>query len=461
MMAERRGRWYTCAGRGLVRWSEPSLVRTVEEGPNVTPDRWQTPPRGRGTSVLALPTVVFAVLALLLAGCDDGPPDPAVPEAVPEADGSEAASAGSAVGWSRVAHREPVFGGRGRQQMLDVAAGGPGLVAVGLDTHRDAAAVWTSPDGSDWSRVAHDEQILGGDGRQGMYGVAAVESGLVAVGTDGLAAAVWSSPDGTDWSRVTPGSPDLIEGSGLGMFAVTAAGPGLVAVGSDLLRDAGAVWTSTDGQDWARVPHDDEVFARLPEVALALAEAPSPVSDSGSVQLSAVVAGGPGVVAVGEDGASAAVWTSEDGLVWSRVAHDEEVFGGSGRQWMAGVSTGGPGLVAVGFDEAEQAAAVWTSPDGLVWSRVAHDPQALGGSDSQSMRAVVAAGPGVVAVGGADGDPAVWTSPDGLVWSRVPHDEDAFGGEGRRWMWAVTAGGPGLVGVGAGGNEAAGVWTSP
>lgn len=294
--------------------------------------------------MLALSTVLLAVLALLLAACDDAPPDPAVPEA----DGSGAASAGDAVAWSRVAHRERVFGGRGRQQMLDVVAGRPGLVAVGLDTHRDAAAVWTSPDGADWARVAHDEQILGGDGRQGMYGIVTVDAGLVAVGTDGLAAAVWSSPDGTAWSRVTPGSLDLTEGSGLGMLAVTAAGPGLVAVGSDLLRDAGAVWTSTDGQDWARVPHDDETFARRPEVALALAGAPSPVSDSGSVQLSAVVAGGPGVVAVGEDGESAAVWTSEDGMVWSRVAHDEEVFGAAGGQWMAGVSVGGPGLVGVG-----------------------------------------------------------------------------------------------------------------
>jgi hypothetical protein len=48
--------------------------------------------------------------------------------------------------------------------------------------------------------------------------------------------------------------------------------------------------------------------------------------------MSAVVAGGPGLVAVGHDDAGededAAVWTSPDGLVWSRVPHDEAVFGG-------------------------------------------------------------------------------------------------------------------------------------
>lgn len=395
---------------------------------------------------------VLALLTLVLAGCADDVPEPA--DAGP---GDPDAVASS---WSRVAHQDRVFGGRGRQQMLDVAAGSGGLVAVGFDTDREAAAVWTSPDGADWTRLAHDEQVLGGDGRQAMYGVAAGGPGLVAVGIDGLSAAVWSSPDGQDWSRVDAGSTDLTDGAGLGVFAVTAAGPGLVAVGTDAARDAAAVWTSADGQQWVRVEHDDEVFARRPEAALALTDTTRPVSDAGSVQASAVTSGGPGVVAVGEDGASAAVWTSIDGLAWSRVEHDDEVFGGEGRQWMAGVSVGGPGLVAVGFDESEQAAAVWTSEDGLGWTRVAHDPQALAGSDSQSMRAVVAAEPGLVAVGGADGDPAVWTSEDGLRWSRVSPDEPAFTGEGNRWMWAVTAGGPGLVGVGAGGDDAA-VWTSP
>jgi hypothetical protein len=38
----------------------------------------------------------------------------------------------------------------------------------------------------------------------------------------------------------------------------------------------------------------------------------------------------------------------------------------------------------------------------------------------------------------------VWTSVDGMTWSRVPHDEMAFGG----WVFRVTVGGPGLVAVG-------------
>jgi len=66
-----------------------------------------------------------------------------------------------------------------------------------------------------------------------------------------------------------------------------------------------------------------------------------------------VVVGGPGLVAVGHnapgDGdVDAAVWESADGITWTRVAHDEAVFGGPDHQWMQAVVVGGPGLVAVG-----------------------------------------------------------------------------------------------------------------
>ena len=54
---------------------------------------------------------------------------------------------------------------------------------------------------------------------------------------------------------------------------------------------------------------------------------------------------------------------------WSRVPHDEAVFGGEGAQ-MRSVIAGGPGLVAIGVDESggDQDGAVWTSPDGTTWS---------------------------------------------------------------------------------------------
>jgi hypothetical protein len=210
----------------------------------------------------------------------------------------------------------------------------------------------------------------------------------------------------------------------------------------------------TPGLVWSRVSGSEAVFG----------------GDGYQLTFS-VAAGGPGLVAVGRDGdlggdTHAAVWTSVDGLVWSRVPHDEAVFGGDGWQVMHSVVADGPGLVAVGDNGLD--AAVWTSADGLAWSRVPHDEAVFGGDDSQQMYSVVAGGPGFVAVGddysGGDADAAVWTSPDGLAWSRVPHDEAVFGGNDSQQMYSVVAGGPGLVAVGydrSGGDDDAAVWTSP
>ena len=80
--------------------------------------------------------------------------------------------------------------------MWSVTVGGPGLVAVGYDQGREAAAVWTSSDGRGWERVPHDEAVFGGDDGQAMGSVTAGGPGLVAVGHDEgrQAAAVWTSP---------------------------------------------------------------------------------------------------------------------------------------------------------------------------------------------------------------------------------------------------------------------------
>jgi hypothetical protein len=158
-----------------------------------------------------------------------------------------------------------------------------------------------------------------------------------------------------------------------------------------------------------------------------------------------VTRGGPGLVAVGDDleAEGAAVWTSPDGRQWSRVDHDEAVFGGPGDQWMTSVARGGPGLVAVGLDVG---APVWTSPDGRQWSRVDHEGEVFDGS---VMTSVARGGPGLVAVGRHQQAAAVWTSPDGRQWSRVGHDEAVFGGsDGQLVMNSVVAGEQALVAVG-------------
>jgi hypothetical protein len=263
-----------------------------------------------------------------------------------------------------------------------------------------------------------------------------------------------NAPSLVTWSRVSDDRAGLRADGGGWMSSVVAGGPGFVAVGSVDIEGqdelSGAVWTSTDGASWSRVPHDDAIF--------------------NSGRISSVIVGGPGLVAVGAidehpdlsvgvgGGGDAAVWTSPDGVTWSRVSHDDAVFGGPGHQWMSDVTIGGPGLVAVGWDETN-GAAVWTSADGIVWSRV--PPSDLLSSrlrdTGDSMTAVTAGGPGLVAVGGL----TVWTSPDGINWSEVPDDTAFSGGSGGYpKITSVTTGGPGLVAVGWIDHHAA-VWTSP
>jgi hypothetical protein len=123
-----------------------------------------------------------------------------------------------------------------------------------------------------------------------------------------------------------------------------------------------------------------------------------------------VAAAGAGLVAVGFEGpnsdqyepANAAVWTSPDGVRWSRVRLDEVVFGGEGHR-IQSVAAGGAGLVAVGGDT------TWSSAGGAIWSR-AHLAGAVFG-EVNVMHSVIAAGQGLVAVG--------------TFWSGEPDGDDS------------------------------------
>jgi len=204
--------------------------------------------------------------------------------------------------WNRVPHDEAVFGTDSDLSMDSVTSGGPGLVAVGLDWSSGDAdgVVWTSIDGINWALVPDAKAIFGGPGNQAAVSVVAGGPGVVAVGverTSDIDAVAWTSPDGIAWEEVPYDEDSLYEGQ---MWSVTAGDAGLVAVGwigwvATQNSDA-AVWTSSDGITWKRVPHDESIFR--------------------GVEMWDVTFGGPGIVAVGSDGPNAAVWvsTSENGL---------------------------------------------------------------------------------------------------------------------------------------------------
>ena len=111
------------------------------------------------------------------------------------------------------------------------------------------------------------------------------------------------------------------------------------------------MWSSVDGITCSRVLHYETVFGG---------------------DVSSVIAGGPGLVAVGEVSSDAAVWTSVDGITWSRVPYDEAVFGTQKPDLeISSITPGGPSLVAVGankvpdtFGATKSDAAVWVATPG-------------------------------------------------------------------------------------------------
>ena len=172
-------------------------------------------------------------------------------------------------------------------------------------------------------------------------------------------------------------------------------------VSTDVFSDSGAA------ADLA-VAFGDGRYVAVGSVLEAGYEFP-PIIDAGSTQVAPF---------------DAAVWVSEDGESWSRVPHDEGVFGGEGGRVMEKVIFAGGQFLAVGEELAEGDLAIWVSSDGLTWTRVADENGALGGDTRFGFQIVdVTFGDaGYVVIGleySTEQHQVAWVSPDGLIWERV------------------------------------------
>jgi serine/threonine-protein kinase len=209
--------------------------------------------------------------------------------------------------------------GPGGQHIWSVETFDGGLVAVGHEYGTDLtydAAVWTSPDGTDWSRV--DPATFDEPGNQVITGIAGGIDGvpLVAVGCEddvdrcGIEgkdsdAAVWASDDGERWTKVELAGQTLVGTGVQTMYAVSLSGAVFVAVGTQTGNGNldGAVWTSSDGRAWSlqrapgfvRVlggdPDDQVIRALIPFRRKTLSFVAVGVADNGSDQ-DAVIWGG-------------------------------------------------------------------------------------------------------------------------------------------------------------------------
>ncbi len=148
-----------------------------------------------------------------------------------------------------------------------LAAGPRGMVVFGgTCCAAEEQAIWYSPDGGAWERVALEPSVF--DGAQ-LAAARATDDGFVAVGSQSGRAAIWTSNDGRAWTAV--GSAD----AGLGTGAIGDVAPAdgrWLAAGYQDDGDTydGGLWESADGVQWRRLPTDqlflgelDTVFGRL------------------------------------------------------------------------------------------------------------------------------------------------------------------------------------------------------
>jgi len=197
------------------------------------------------------------------------------------------------------------------------AAATPTAAGTGTPSATTSVAPSPSPSapataqvGLAWERVT-DPDLVGVNGR--LRGVIAGGPGAIAWGrVEGIGPRIWTSPNGRDWMAAAlevPNDPDYTTDNNGGVFDVTAGGPGYVAVGWYMRGPEAAnlvvplVWTSTDGRTWRRVPTGrafaDSMVSRA-------------IGWKGEL-----LAFGSGPWA-GVQSAPPIVWTSKDGVSWTR-----------------------------------------------------------------------------------------------------------------------------------------------
>jgi hypothetical protein len=204
------------------------------------------------------------------------------------------------------------------------------------------------------------------------------------------------------------------------------------------------VWSTRDGKEVQRIE-------------------PSSVTAEPGRQMTSVVRFGDGLVAAGKSGTSvesnAAVWTSDDGIVWAQVV--DEDLGGPGDQVIWDLVATGARLIAVGSETRDPELsdrvdpAVWTSDDGLEWVRVRDED--LAGSGRSGIWTVSTHGEVVVAGGESNGRAVVWTSPQGTDWSpaiAIDPDLDSVGA-----VLGLHSTSTGLIAVGVDDLDGA-IWSS-
>jgi hypothetical protein len=327
----------------------------------------------------------------------------------------------TAIRWRKLASDEPLT------LVRSVLRWHGGFIAVGSDG--SSTPVWTSPDGAHWEPLPFNTANTFWPGLL-IVGMAEVRGGLVALtllaGAYDCASACptysstlplmsWTSPDGRSWTPNT--GPDIGKPAQWQGAPLLAAGQAGLVVASP--ASPAHMATSVDGIHWRTVPAE-----ALPSGL--------PIGDivGTSAGFTAV-----GALAVSEGHYRAVALESVDGDTWTGpyplhlVSASGVILASTGPSWgAAALVAARNGLVAVGTIFATPGEALWwQSANGRDWRSLLNWPP-LGptscnpggeGCGLQPDGTLVGDGHRMVALRGG-GDAGVWTSFDGLAWSRLP-----------------------------------------
>lgn len=247
----------------------------------------------------------------------------------------------------------------------------------------------TSIDGVAW--VGHALPGPNGGANQAFIAAGATRVAIIGQGV------AWTSVDGDVWTAASapppgPGQPT----------AMTALADGFVAVGIAPGRRRAAAWVSVDGASWTASP-DQSAFDHFCPTAVAAAPAGR-------------------VVAVGDDcypylARPAAAISDDGGLTWRRAPAQTQL---SEEGRLTAVVAGGPGFIAVGgvirdvYPGWPTGTAMFVSADGLAWRRVGYFAEA----SSFAGRFLNAIPGGYLAIAAGPDKSATFVSVDGLRWTR-------------------------------------------
>jgi hypothetical protein len=320
------------------------------------------------------------------------------------------------------------FGGVSLEGVTDTPAGhlvasGNWLTAETPDGTPRHPTMWQSVDGATWSHLPDSPVFVSrrANFEEIVLGIAADGPGIIAVGMEqeedasAADAAAWFSPDGSTWTRAT-----VADGADRTMDRVLAVDDGFVAIGEanyDFHGGFGggtAVWTSTDGRTWARLPDTKAPPAgtRLNDIV----HGPDGFLATASFEFSA---GDTAPAAPLTDG----IWTSRDAVHWQPIAGTP--------LGLRGLTLAAGRWYAVGT-RADQAGAdapvIASSNDGRAWISVAlpHPPGLPENVPIYPAR--LAAGvAGILVLGerGDDNTSVSWWSPDGASWASIALDRAA------------------------------------